>query len=221
MRRRARPAAAPGILRRPAAAGAAAGEARHRAPRRRPAEEGGEARGEEERVTPEEALQKYQRGEVVEGVSIAPGGIQKGDVIVAHQGSYYQQKASFAVQVEKEELEAGERELCGILTGTESEPLLRYGSSCKPCRVQVHLCPRGCSQLRENPNLLHTRSLKKLLPETAKTWEGNLLEEGETGLLQAEAEEWRKRKEEERKDKRRRSDSSSPSQKRKRKRKRR
>ena len=208
MRRLPRPAAAPGLLRRPAAAVGG------RRVRRKPAGEAG-AEGEAEKAaveeTAEEVLAKFFRGEEVEGVRLAPGVIGRGDWLVAAKGSYYQQAAPFAIKVEREELDSGERELVGVLTGTESEPLLRFGTAEKPCRVQVHLCSARCQRLRENPNLSHTRYLRKLLPDSPKTWEANLLEETETGVLQAEAEAWRKRQEDKKKEERRRSSSTSPS----------
>ena len=220
MRRLVRPAAAPRHLRRPAAAipgGAAPG------PKRRLRRPAGAAEGEEEveevgrELSTEEVAEKFKRGEVVEGVRLTPGAIERGDVIVAHQGRYYQQKAPFALKVEKEELDGGEQELCGVLTGTESEALLRHATTVKPCRVQVHLCKKDCPQLRENPNLLHTKTLQKLLPATPKTWENNLIEEVETGALQAEAEEWRKREEAREPKEKRRSSSTSRSVKKKKK----
>eukprot|EP00435_Cladocopium_sp_Y103_P044723 s660_g12.t1 len=171
------------------------------------------------RLSAEEALNKFNRGEEIEAVALAPGALPRGEWIVAVQGSYFQQKAGFAFKLEKEELDGGERELCGVLTGTDSEALLRFATGNKPCHIQVHLCPPECPQLRENPNLLHTKKIRKILPDTALTWENNLIEEAETSLLQAEAEDWRKKKEAERREKKRRSSSTSPSTKKKKKRK--
>ena len=224
MRIGARPAAAPRRLRRPAAAviPEAAVPGGRRVRRRPAAAEGGGALDVPgEAVEPAEVvLEKFQRGEEVEGVRLAPGVLGRGEWLVANKGSYYQQPTSFAFKVEREELEGGEREVAGILTGTESEPLLRFGSGEKPCRIQVHLCGRQCQQLRHNPNLLHTRFLRRLAPEAPKTWEANLIEESETAILQSEAEALRKRKEDaEKKEIRRRSSSTSPSKKKKKKRK--
>ena len=132
MRIGARPAAAPRRLRRPAAAvipePAVPGGRRVR---RRPAagEGGGALDVPGEAVEPAEVvLEKFHRGEEVEGVRLAPGVLGRGEWLVANKGSYYQQPTSFAFKVEREELEGGEREVAGILTGTESEPLLRFGS---------------------------------------------------------------------------------------------
>ena len=214
MRRLARPAAAPRHLRRPAAAAPGAVVPAPKRRRRKGAGEAAEEKDEEEesnKLSTEEVLEKFKKGEVVEGVRLAPGVIEKGDCLVAHQGRYYQQKAPFALKVEKEELDGGERELCGVLVGTESEALLRHATAVKPCRVQVHLCKKDCPQLRENPNLLHTRTLQKLLPATPKTWENNLVEEVETGVLQAEAEEWQRREDAKDSKKKKRSSSTSRS----------
>eukprot|EP00435_Cladocopium_sp_Y103_P053819 s178_g17.t1 len=212
------PSAEGGAHKRPAAAE----EAVVRRGRRRPA---GEAEVEAEeppapvRISPEEAFSSFKRGEEIEACSLAPGALARGEWISVLQGSYFQQKASFAFKLEKEELDGGDRELCGVLTGTDSEPLLRFATGNKPCHIQVHLCPPECAQLRENPNLLHARKIKRILPDAPLTWENNLIEEGETSLLQAEAEDWRKKKEAERKEKKRRSSSTSPSTKKKKKRK--
>ena len=70
--------------------------------------------------------------------------------------------------MEKEEIEAGERELVLSLTGTTSEELLRFATAQRPCRLRVHLCSSECNQLRENPDLAHVKVLKKIPTEAAK-----------------------------------------------------
>jgi hypothetical protein len=139
--------------------------------------------------------------------------------LVVKKGKYYQQDTSFAFQVEREEIDGGEREIAGVLTGTESEALLRFGTGEKPCRIQVHLCGPQCRQMRENPNLLHAKFIKLLSPEAEKTWENNLIEVSETAILQAEAEASKKKKEDLQKEEERRSSSTSPSTKKKKKKK--
>ena len=109
--------------------------------------------------------ERYKRGELIEARQIAPGGFSKGDWLLVPEGVCYQQKIALAVKVEKEELEAGERELKGILTGTKSEELLRFGTAQRPCQVRLHLCQAACPQVRENPDLIHVRKVKKLKPE--------------------------------------------------------
>ena len=164
MRRLARPAAAGGILRRPAAAAKAVVAQPARRVRRRPAGEEAAPEAEEgagAAISAEEAAQKYRRGETVEGVRLAPGVIEKGDLVVATQGVYCQQKASFAIKVEKEELEGGERELSGISSqglsvrpfcGTEP-PASHVGYRCifaepialKCARTQIWFIPAHCA----------------------------------------------------------------------------
>ena len=211
MRRLARPAAAPRGLRRPAAAVGAAAPPVERRVRRRPAR-GEEAEAEEAREggdpSGEEAVRKYQAGDKVEAVKVPPGRFGKGDWVVAKEGCYNQHKAAFAFRIEKEEIEGADRELIGFLTGTED-----------PCRVRVHLCPTGCAQLRENPNLLHTTHLVKLGDAAPRTWEENLKEESETALLRAEAADWSKREEAEKQKEGVRSPSSSASRRKKKKKK--
>ena len=223
MRRGGQPAAAPGILRRPAAAAVPPGaDPGHRRVRRRPAgeeREGAEAAPAGAGDPPDLVQEKFKKGEEVEGVRLAPGVLTRGDWLVVKKGKYYQQDTSFAFQVEREEIDGGEREIAGVLTGTESEALLRFGTGEKPCRIQVHLCGPQCRQMRENPNLLHAKFIKLLSPEAEKTWENNLIEVSETAILQAEAEASKKKKEDLQKEEERRSSSTSPSTKKKKKKK--
>lgn len=194
MRRLARPAAAGGILRRPAAQPDA---------KRRARRGGAEVEGPQER---------YQRGDSVVGVEVAPGGFSRGDWLVAEEGIYFQKKVQAAGKVEREEIEGGEREVVVSLTGTSSEELLRFATAHRPCLVRWHLCTTECDQLRENPNLLHIRKLKRVAATSPKTWENNLIEEGDTPALREEEERWRREKEvEEKKKKKKRSSSSSRS----------
>lgn len=193
MRRLARPAAAGGILRRPAAQPDA---------KRRARRGGAEAEGPQER---------YQRGDSVVGVEVAPGGFSRGDWLVAEEGIYFQKKVQAAGKVEREEIEGGEREVVVSLTGTSSEELLRFATAHRPCLVRWHLCTTECDQLRENPNLLHIRKLKKVAATSPKTWENNLIEEGDTPALREEEEQWRREKEAEEKKRKKRSTSSSRS----------
>jgi len=184
-----RPAAAVGVGRRPAAnvrgrrRPSAVGEG-DETPERREGEEG------------EGILGQYRSGALVEAVKVPPGSFRKGDWLVVPEGTYYQQTVALALRVEKEELEEGEREVIGELTGTKSEELLKFGTAQRPCRLRLHLCLAGCPQLRENPDLVHVRKLKKIRGEDQKTWEMNLQEEKETHLLQADEAEWRRRGEE-------------------------
>ena len=101
---------------------------------------------------------------------IAPGTFAKGDWLLIPEGSYYQQKIALAVKVEKEEIEAGEREVKGLLTGTRSEELLKFGTAQGACQVRLHLCQASCTQVRENPDLVHVRKVKKIRAEDPKSW---------------------------------------------------
>eukprot|EP00435_Cladocopium_sp_Y103_P008483 s3739_g2.t1 len=183
------PIYAGGSTRRPAAA---------EEPRRR-------RRGGEEEV--EDALQKFNRGEKVVGVEIAPGGLDRGTWVLIDNGCYYKQEVQLAGKLLKEEFEAGERELHLELTGTKNEQLLQYASALSPAVIRVHLCRPDCPQSRENPDLVHTKELQKLPGDKEKTWETNLLQERETQLLQEDHERWRR--EEEAKKKKPKSSSSS------------
>ena len=181
---RRRPAAAPGLLRRPASIlrkPATAGEAED-------VEETEEV--EEERGDVEE---QFKRGELIDACGIAPGRYPKGEWLVIPEGVYYQQKIAAAAKVDREEFDGGERELRCLLTGTKSEELLRFGTSHRQCQVRLHLCQAGCPQTRENPDLIHVRKLRRLKPEEGKSWEANLLEEGDTLALQEEEAEWRRK----------------------------
>eukprot|EP00435_Cladocopium_sp_Y103_P039833 s1161_g10.t1 len=208
------------ILRRPAAVGA--GEERR--PRRRPAaaEEAEdldrEGPSERDRI---EALDKYHRGELVQGALLAPGTYKPQDWVVVPAGVYYKKEVSLAGKVEREEIEGEDRELRVVLTGTESEELLRHATAQAPCRMRLHLCGDSCPQLRENLDLVHVRQLRKVKPEEFKGWETNLQEVGDTGLLRADQEAWRRREEGQREpgEKKKSSSDSSSAKKKKRKKK--
>lgn len=207
---RRRPAAAPVVLRRPAGRG-------------RPAAEVGAGEGAPVRAAGEieelAVVDQFRRGLQVEAREVPPGSFRKGDWLVVSEGTYYRQPAALAVKVEKEELEEGEREIIGELTGTKNEDLLKFGTSHKPCRVRLHLCLPDCPQLRENPDLIHVRKVKKIKPEDPKAWEVNLVEDKEMNLLRADEAEWRRREEAKEKKEAKERSSSSRSQKRKKKKK--
>ena len=205
-----RPAAPAGILKRPSR--------RLRRPAAAIEVEDGEEAGEEQRPREEDVKEKYKRGELVDAFHIAPGGYSKGEWLLINEAVYYQQKVALAVKVEKEELEEGKRELRCLLTGTKSEELLRFGTAQRPPFIRLHLCQATCPQLRENPDLVHVRKVRKIKPEDPKTWENNLLDEGENTALQAEEAEWR-RKEAEKKKKEDKSSSSASTKKKKKKKK--
>ena len=198
------------MLRRPAAAG---GAFRRPAARlRRPAadeEEAGEGAGEEDRRAVGSVVERYQKGEFVEVVHLPPGTFARGDWLESTDAVYYQQKISVAAKVEREELDSEERELRCELTGTRSEDLLKYGTSQKPCQVRLHLCRPTCSQLRENPDLIHLKNVRKISVESAKGWQSNLLEEVDTLMLQADQAEWERREAEKKKEKESKERSSS------------
>ena len=218
---RRRPAAQGGVLRRPSAQG---GILRRPAARLRQlplAAAEGEAEEEEEASEGfhEEAKKEYQAGKVVLGHHLQPGVLCRGDWIVADEAIYFQKKVALAGRVVKEEIEGGEREVTLELTGTQSEELLKFGTSAKPSYLRIHLCRAGCNQLRENPDLAHVRKLKKISSEEGRTWEINLIENAETGLLQQEEAEWRRREEGKKEKAEKRSSSSSTSHKKKKRRK--
>jgi hypothetical protein len=120
---------------------------------------------------------------------------------------YFKNTIQLAGKVIKEELEDGEREVHLELTGTKSEQLLQFGTGQRTAAVRVHLCRDDCPQSRENPDLVHGKTIQKITEGGVKTWETNLIVEGEGTLLQADHERWRKEEEERRK--RRRSSSTS------------
>lgn len=184
--------------------------------RRRPA--AADAQVDAPAVGAEAVKEKYQRGEEVRAIEVPLGTYQSGDWLVITSGIYYQKATEAAGKVIKEEIESGERELRLELTGTQSEELLRFGTSLRPPHLRLHLCGDQCGQLRENPDLLHALKVRKISPEGVKTWETNLIAEVETQGLQEEQAAWKKREEEKAK-KRKKSSSSSGSKKRKKKKK--
>lgn len=187
--------------RRPAAAKAAL---------RRPA-----ARVEAAVVSPEEWKAKFERGEVVRGVDILPGGFPRGCHLLIKEGTYYGRTISLACTVEREEIEETERKLVCVLTGTLDEELLKVGTSCKPCIIKIHLCGACCPKTRVNPTLVHVEKLCGL-PGGEKTWEHNLSVEPDLEGLRQDHDRW---KEEADKKKKTRSSSSSSSKGKKKKRK--
>eukprot|EP00435_Cladocopium_sp_Y103_P012580 s2098_g3.t1 len=176
-----------------------AGEAVEEAP-----EVGGD-RGE----TEAEVGRRYLLGQEVDLDKLRPGVIGRGDLLVVSEAVYFQNKVTLALRSEKEELEGGERELFGILSGTQSEALLRFGTAQKPCRFRLHICQPGCTQLREGPDLAHARRGRKIVDEAGLTWEKNLIEEVETPALRAEEERMRRAEEDKEKEKQGASSSSS------------
>lgn len=193
--------AARGVRRRPAAPKAAV------APRRG---------GREDQRTEDE---KYRAGEEVNPFKVSPGVIGRGDWL--HIGGvYYQQNVELAAKVQKEEIEAGERELVLELTGTSSEEVLRFWSGVRPPLAQLHLCGPDCLQRRENPNLVHGMKIRKLPADGAVTWEKNLIMEDEIAGIRDDREEWERRQKEAADKKEAKSSSSSRDKKKKKKKKR-
>lgn len=198
-----RPAAAV-PRRRPAAAPAAAAEP----PRRR---------GRVDPVVPvRSGDERYNSAEEVSPLDVSPGGFGRGDWLLI-KGVYYQQDIEAAGKVQKEEFEAGERELFVELTGTSNEDLLKFGSGTKPPLVKVHLCGAECHQRRENPNLIHAKKVKKLSPDAPCTWEKNLVNEDEVAALREDRADWLRREKEKEDKKEVRSSSSSRGKKKKKK----
>ena len=187
------------MRRRPAAAGVGLHRPAAAVPRRRRVE-GGD-------LGPAEVEQRYQAGEKVRGVKLSPGVLQRGHWVVLDDATYFKDVIQLAGKVIKEELEGGEREVHLSLTGTKNEQLLQFASGQRAAVVRVHLCRDDCPRTRENPDLVHGTSLQKIAEGGEKTWETNLLTEGDVGLLQADHDRWLK--EEAEKKKRRRSTSSS------------
>lgn len=187
------------MRRRPAAAGVGLHRPAAAVPRRRRVE-GGD-------LGPAEVEQKYQAGEKVRGEKLSPGVLQRGHWLVLEDATYYKDVIQLAGKVIKEELEGGEREVHLSLTGTKSEQLLQFASGQRAAVVRVHLCRDDCPRTRENPDLVHGTSLQKIAEGGEKTWETNLLTEGDVGLLEADHDRWLK--EEAEKKKQRRSTSSS------------
>eukprot|EP00435_Cladocopium_sp_Y103_P058318 s757_g20.t1 len=172
-----------------------------------PAGRGARPAAREEVVEVGGVLERYRAGEKVVGCQVPAGGYRRGDWLLIEEGTYYKQTIQAAGRVLKEEIDSEERELHLELTGTKSEDLLKFATGQGQGLCRLHLCRDNCEQVRENPDLVHTRHVKKLPDVGEKTWENNLLQERETDLLRADHERWKKEEDEKRK--RRRSSSSS------------
>eukprot|EP00435_Cladocopium_sp_Y103_P038598 s373_g10.t1 len=169
-------------------------------PRRRPAARAPEAGA-------ENMEEEYKAGHQVAAVQVPPGVYQRGDWILIDEGVYFKQVIQAAGRVTREQIDSGERELHLELTGTKNEDLLKFATGQGQGLCRVHLCRDSCDQAWENPDLVHCRRLRKLPEGGEKSWEINLLQERETGLLRADHERWQKEEE----DKRKRGHSSSTS----------
>ena len=98
-------------LRRPAAAWPTGGRRALRKPAAADEAEATEPREEEQEAVSVE--EKFKRGDITEGVKLAPGGYKPNDWVVATEGAYYKQKVAFAAKVKREKEEKksrGERE---------------------------------------------------------------------------------------------------------------
>ena len=173
--RRARPAAAPAVLRRPA------------------------ARVREVEDSPEVVERKLQEGKEVLGEKVPPGRFKKGEVLAFDKARYYQAEASAAGKFVKEEWDGEDRYFYIEATGTGSERLLRHASGLDQALLQVHICKAGCPQQREDPQLLHSLKVRVVQPGTEAGWESNLVREEELGALRDDNEEWKKAEEEKKK----------------------
>ena len=190
--RRARPAAAPAVLRRPAA----------------------RVRGRVE--TEDQVTDKYKKGNLVECHKVKLGSFAEKEWIEATEATYYKSKAPLAGRVQSEELSAGERRLIITLTGTESEDVLRQATGDGKV-FKLHLCGPDCDQRQDGPTLCHAKKIQKVKEETA-TWQTNLEEEEETSGLHKDCERWEE-KDKKKKDKKEVKSSSSEKKKKKKKKK--
>ena len=161
--------------------------------------------------TPEQVKDKYLKGKEVLAERVPPGAFQGGDWIKATSATYFQQPADAAGRVVREHLESGERELLIELSGTQNEEVLKQATAQdpRPAVFRWHLCGSTCTGLRSNPDLLHVQKLKKVDEKVGTTWETNLEDSQETGLLRAEHEQWKTEKKADKDKKKKKKDGSS------------
>ena len=133
-----------------------------------------------------EAEADFRRGQAVDVADLFPGALKQGDWIKSKEAIYYGQPIEFAGYVSSEKLEGGDREIIAELSGTSSHALLAYASENHPPEVRLHVCGKGCSQSRENPNLIHLKKVVLLLPGKEAGWEKNLVIEPSTAMLHQE-----------------------------------
>eukprot|EP00438_Fugacium_kawagutii_P025240 Skav236129 [mRNA] locus=scaffold900:380299:382850:- [translate_table: standard] len=136
--------------------------------------------------------ERYRAGESVRGVDCPLTTFQPGDWIATTKGKYNGEEIKVAGKVRKVEVEGGNVELVLLGTGTDSEALLRYLTALDQPLFRAHLCPRDCTFLRVNPDLVHVPELQKLVDTDHLTWEANLTGQDELGGLRAEQEQWRR-----------------------------
>ena len=161
--------------------------------RRRPAARGEgeapEAEGEPAPVlSPEEWERKYKAGEIILAAHYPIGSFRKGDWIQSSTANYCGEVCKVALKISKVSVEDGEAEASVTVTGTQSENLLRFVTGQPGLKLRAHLCPRGCDQLRTNPDLIHLKEFQRVPPEGEKGWEENLLVTDENADLRIDME---------------------------------
>jgi len=179
---------------------AAAKPSPRRAVLRRPAARGeagaADAEGEVSPVlTPGEWEKKFEAGDIIPASAYPLGSFKKGDWIQSEKANYSGEVCKVALKVEKVSVEDGEAEATVIVTGTQSENLLKFVSGQPGIKLRAHLCHRDCDQLRSNPDLLHLKDFQRIKPGSVTGWEENLIAVDENAELRREMKEKTDKKE--------------------------
>ena len=106
--------------------------------------------------------ERYKKGEVVNSYEVNLLEYRKGDWLESLSSVYGGGPCSWAGKVQRTVVENGEAEIEVLLTGTQCEPLLKFATGQAVPVLRIHLCDPQCDQKRENSNLLHCNSLRKL-----------------------------------------------------------
>ena len=115
---------------------------------------------------------------------------KRGQWLASSASWYYGGACPWAGRVQKILVEDDGLEVEVLLTGTQNEDLLKAGTASPKFQLRVHVCPKACDSRRENPNLVHAKSLRVLLPDSEIEWEKNLEIEDEAADLRRRQEEW-------------------------------
>lgn len=96
-----------------------------------------------------------------------------GEWVRCLNADYEGTKVDFAGKIVKVEVDGASWEAVVKVTGTRSEELLKFCTSVEKPRVQAQMCRVDCDRKRTNPNLVHLRTVQRISPEEALTWETN------------------------------------------------
>eukprot|EP00438_Fugacium_kawagutii_P018347 Skav224068 [mRNA] locus=scaffold432:46539:48939:+ [translate_table: standard] len=116
--------------------------------------------------------------------------LSPGTKIVGEKGVYNGEEVTFAGIIQKVEVEGDSAEVIIKPTGTSSESLLRHVTGAPGCQLRVHLCSEGCDQSRSNPDLIHSKRLRKPTVGKTEAWMDNLIVVDEVPNLREAQQDW-------------------------------